>query len=126
MTAPLRRDCIVTSVRLSGPEHEAFMAAAKRLKESRAHLLRRAVREIIGKPGYLFERELWPLGEAVYQLLAVRRNLNQITQATQDGKLNLAPPDRVTMEALQRAIQQLNARLVELIECNRLRIVYRR
>src|SRR6266404_2996981 len=78
MTAPLRRDCIVTSVRLSASEHEAFAAAALRLKESRAHLLRRAVREIIGKPGDLFERELWGLGEAVYQLGGVRRKINQI------------------------------------------------
>ena len=126
MTAPLRRDSIVTSVRLSGSEHEAFVAAALRLKESRAHLLRRAVREIIGKPGDLFERELWGLGEALYQLLAVRRNLSQITKAAQTGKLNLAPSDLVTIEALQQAILQLNARLVELIESNRLRIVYRR
>ena len=126
MTAPLRRDSIVTSVRLSGPEHEAFVAAALRLKESRAHLLRRAVREIIGKPGDLFERELWGLGEALYQLLAIRRNLSQITKAARTGKLNLAPSDLVTIEALQQAILQLNARLVELIESNRLRIVYRR
>ncbi len=120
MIAPLRRDCIVTSVRLSVSEHEAFLAAALRLKESRAHLLRRAVRDIIGKPGYLFERELWELGEALYQLLAVSRNLSQIIKAERAGKLRLEPSDLVMIEALQQSILQLNVRLTELIESNRL------
>jgi metal-responsive CopG/Arc/MetJ family transcriptional regulator len=125
MTRPRHDLSEVMRVRLSGSERDAFLAAAKRLGESRSNLLRRAVREIINRPADLLERELVGLDEAVYQLRAIGRNLNQVTRAIHLGELKDAQLNGALIESLQQAVDQLASRVTELAEKSRLRRVFR-
>ena len=52
-------------LRLTEWEHREFAIAAKRLRDSRADLLRRAVREIVNQPADLLQHELEGFDEAV-------------------------------------------------------------
>lgn len=115
----------VTYLRLTELEHREFVEAAKHLGDSRADLLRRAVREIIKRPADLLEKELTGLDEAVYQLCAVGRNLNQITRAIHLGEVKDTLLIAALIEPLQQACDQQAARVTELIEKSRLRRVFR-
>ena len=111
--------------RLTEAEDAAFIEAAKRLKASRADLLRRAVRAIIRQPADLLDKELAALDEAVYQVKAVGRNLNQIARAIHMGDLKDSLVDAATLEVVGQAVVQLDARLTDVIEKSRLRRVLR-
>ncbi len=115
----------VTHLRLTESEHREFAVAAKRLRDSRANLLRRAVREIINRPADLLEQELVGLDEAVYQLCAVGRNLNQITRAMHQGELKDGQIDAALIEDLKQTVDQVTNRVSEVIEKSRLRRVFR-
>ncbi len=111
--------------RLPVSEYERFTLAAIRRRDTRSNLLRRAVREIIGQPADLIERELIGLDEAVYQLRAVGRNLNQITRAVHSGQLKEGQVDLVVLSALTQSVDHLAAQFLAVIEKSRLRRVFR-
>lgn len=112
-------------VRLPVTEYEQFAIAAKRLGDTRSNLLRRAVREIIQQPANLLEKELAGLDEAVYQLKAVGRNLNQLTRAIHMGELKDGEIGAAVLEEIRLTVDQLDKRVAELIEKSRLRRVFR-
>ncbi|MHB8623382.1 MAG: ribbon-helix-helix domain-containing protein [Sulfuricaulis sp.] len=109
----------VVHVRLPSREHEEFRLAAKRLQESRSRLLRRAVRDIIQRPTNLLDHELKVLTDAVYQLKAVGRNLNQLMQAVHVGKVSVA--DTALLESVCTAVTGLDAGITDLVTASRLR-----
>lgn len=108
----------VIHARLSATEHNALVAAATRLRESRARLLRRAVRELIGHPAPLLDHELAGLVDAVFQLKAVARNLAQLLQAVHAGKVIA---DVKLLESVHASVIALDARIAELVNASRLR-----
>lgn len=109
----------VSHVRLPSNEYEQFVAASKRLGESRSLLLRRAVRDIIERPANLTEQELAAFVEAVHQLKAVGRNLNQLVHAVHVGKVTLV--EGAPLDAVLAALAALDARMIEVVEKSRLR-----
>ena len=109
--------------RLPDSERVEFIAAAQRLGQTRANLLRRAVRDIIDRPANLLDQELGALAEAVYQLKAVGRNLNQLTHAVHIGKISLVEP--AALDAVRAAVVAVDARVTDLIQKSRLRRVLR-
>ena len=109
----------VLHVRLPLNEHAAFTAVAIRLRESRSRLLRRAVRDIIGRPANLLDHELAALVEAVYQLKAVGRNLNQLMQAVHVGKVTVT--NVAELESVRASVKTLDARITDLVTASRLR-----
>jgi hypothetical protein len=113
----------VSHVRLPQVEHEEFVAASKRLGESRSLLLRRAVRDIIARPANLTKEELAAFVEAVHQLTAVGRNLNQLVRAIHVGKATLM--EGAPLDAVLAALGSLDARMIEVVEKSRLRQVRR-
>ena len=112
-------------VRLTDAEYERFGVAAKLLGDSRARLLRLAVREVIQQPADLTDKEIAALDEAAHQLKAIGRNLNQITRAVHMGELKEGQVDMVVLAALTQQVKQLDARIAEVIEKSRLRRVMR-
>ncbi len=112
-------------VRLTDAEYERFGTAAKLLGDSRARLLRLAVREVIQQPADLTDKEIAALDEAAHQLKAIGRNLNQITRAVHMGELKEGQVDMVVLAALTQQVKQLDARIAEVIEKSRLRRVMR-
>lgn len=112
-------------VRLPVAEYEQFTLVAKRRGDTRSNLLRRAVREIIQQPADLLEKELAGLDEAVYQLKAVGRNLNQITRAIHMGELKEGDIGAAPLDEIRLAVDRLDKRVTELIEKSRLRRVFR-
>ena len=113
----------VTHVRLPQSEHEQFVVASKRLGESRSRLLRRAVRDIIERPAHLSDQELAALTEAVYQLNAVGRNLNQLVRVVHVGKVTIV--EGLHVDAVLSAVTKLDTRVTELVDKSRLRGVRR-
>ncbi len=112
-------------VRLPVAEYEQFTLVAKRRGDTRSNLLRRAVREIIQQPADLLEKELAGLDEAVYQLKAVGRNLNQITRAMHMGELKDGQINAALLAEMKQTVEQLANRTNELAEKSRLRRVFR-
>ena len=118
------RFSMATRVRLPSSEYHDFISAAKRLGESRSTLLRRAVRDIIDRPATLLDAELGVLSQAVYQLKAVGRNLNQLTQAVHVGKVTVIEP--ASLDEIRTAVASLDSRIADLVQKSRLRQVLRR
>ena len=116
----------VTYLRLTESEHAAFITAAKGLRETRSHLLRLAVREYINQPVDVLDKELPAFYEAVYQLRAVGRNLNQITKAMHLGERADIQLNMTILETLKQTVNELDARLVEVVKKSRVRRVYRK
>ncbi|HKQ30553.1 MAG TPA: plasmid mobilization relaxosome protein MobC [Burkholderiales bacterium] len=112
-------------VRLPVAEYEEFGIAAKRLGDTRSNLLRRAIRDIIERPADLLEKELGALDEAVYQLKAVGRNLNQIARAIHTSEPKDIQVDPVFLATVSEAVVLLDRRLTDVIERSRLRRVIR-
>jgi len=123
---PSRSLSKVTRVRLTDSEHEAFIVAAKCLRETRSHLLRLAVREYINQPVDVLDKELPAFYEAVYQLRAVGRNLNQFTKAMHLGERTDIQLNMAFLEILKQTVKELDARLVEVVKKSRVRRVYRK
>lgn len=113
----------VSHVRLPHVEHEQFVIASKRLGESRSRLLRRAVRDIIERPANLTEQELAAFVEAVHQMKAVGRNLNQLVHAVHIGKVTLV--EGAPLDAVRAVLTAIDTRMTEVVEKSRLRRVRR-
>ncbi len=113
----------VLHVRLPLNEYEAFTAATIRLREPRSRLLRRAVRDIIGRPANLLDHELVELVGAVYQLKAVGRNLYQLIRAVHVGQVSVA--DTALLDSVRASVTDLDARIAALVSASRLRWVRR-
>jgi len=113
----------VTHFRLTDKELGDFIAAATRLKQSRSDLLRRAVRDIIGRPADLLDQELAALAEAAFQLKAIGRNLNQLARAVHIEKVKELEPG--ALAGLSASVSALDGRVSELVKKGRLRRVVR-
>lgn len=77
----------VTHVRLNDDELARFQAAADRFGVRPSRLHRKLIREASGCGPDMLDNELAPVRQAVKELGAIGRNLNQITRKINSGAL---------------------------------------
>lgn len=112
-----------TRLRLTEAEQKAFIVFAERAGESRARLLRKAVRDMVGLGPDMLRADLESFREAVYQVAAIGRNLNQVARVL---NAELAAGDAPDLQSVpstitntQAAIAGLQAQLTRIIEQSR-------
>lgn len=112
-----------TRLRLTDAEQKAFIAFAERVGESRARLLRKAVRDMVGLGPDLLRGDLEPFREAVYQLAAIGRNLNQVARTLNTELASGDVPDLAPLPAAiadtQASIAVLRTQLAQIVEQSR-------
>lgn len=102
-----------TRLRLTEAEQKAFIQFAKQAGESRARLLRKAVRDMVGLGPDMLRADLESFREAVYQVAAIGRNLNQVARVLNAEIASGEAPD---LKPLPGAIADSRAAVVALQE----------
>lgn len=112
-----------TRLRLTEAEQKAFIKFADEAGESRARLLRKAVRDMVGLGPDMLRADLESFREAVYQVAAIGRNLNQVARVL---NAEIASGEALDLKTLPSAIADsriavaaLQAQLTRIIEQSR-------
>ena len=109
--------------RLTQTEYMGFVLVLLKLGTTGAWFLRKAVREAIQEGPDLLVQELQVFREAIYQLGAIGRNLNQLLHTIHSGKLTGHSIDAGLLEAIQEKVEKLEDALKTLVIRARRRMV---
>jgi len=112
-------------VRLDQAEDSRFQEVVEHLQTSRSQLLRKMIREQIGEGPDLLPQEFKVLDEAVYQVAAIGRNLNQLLRAIHAGQVQAVPQHQALMGEILSRIESLKKDILVVIERSRNRTVRR-
>jgi hypothetical protein len=102
------------NARMTVGENQAFEVMAARLKISRPRLLRKVIREVIGKGPELLPQDFRAFEDALFQLSAVGRNLNQLMRAIHGGQVKVLPPQLILLDDLRGRIESLKQEILTL------------
>ena len=120
----IKRDAIAgLNTRLTDEEDHGLAAVQKKRNVTRARLLRKLIRELIGQGPDLLPDELKSFREAVRQVGALGRNLNQAVRAMNAGKAGAADLDAESLKTLLDSVHQLEEELVRVVNRSRKRWV---
>ncbi len=109
--------------RLSEVEYQAYLLLVQRLATTRSRLIRGMIREALGLGPDLLAQDMKILGEGVYQLGALGRNLNQELRAMHSGKLQNQPADVALTEQLRDQVGRLEKSWIAAVKRSRNRLV---
>lgn len=110
----------VLNVRVTREEYEAFRALVAREGLTASDGMRRLMRLAVGALELRAE-EIEALGEARRELTAVGRNLNQLTQLAQSGRLRWNARDGATLARLETRVGDLAEALTRFVNVARRR-----
>jgi len=109
--------------RLSQAEYQGFLAFLQRHGTNAARFLRKVIREAIGEGPDLFPNELQAFREAVFQVGAIGRNLNQLVRGFHSGQLSGKQVDGALLEAVRDQVVRLEKELLAVVQRSRRRWV---
>ena len=110
-------------VRLREQEKNQFRNIATRLQTTPSRLIRKVVRDTIGFGPDLMPQDLKVVGEAVNQLAALGRNLNQLLRCIHQGQLKVASDTEIGVQVLSDAVLKLKTELQQVFDRTRFRLV---
>jgi len=110
-------------VRLDEAEDAGFQQLVESLETTRSRLLRKIIRESIGEGPDLLPQEMKPFEEAVFQLAALGRNLNQLLKLVHSGQINASSQDLALMEGIRTQVELLKKETLTVIDRSRERWV---
>jgi hypothetical protein len=111
-------------VRLNRGEQNALLLLQNRLGvRTRSRVLRKMIREAVGEGPELLSNDLNVMREAVRQIGALGRNINQLTRAANAGDRVIVDP--VLLRAATHEITELRKELTAVIMRSRYRWVHR-
>jgi hypothetical protein len=96
-----------------------FKEVAEGLQTTRSQLLRKIILESIGKGPILLPQEMRTFEEAVFQLAALGRNLNQLLRAVNSGQVTASLQERTMMEALRDQVEVLKKEFLTTLDRSR-------
>jgi hypothetical protein len=102
--------------RLSEAEYQAYLQLVQRLATTRSRLIRGMIREALGLGPDLLTQDMKTLGEGVYQLGALGRNLNQELRAMHSGKLQSQSADIALTEQVREQVVRLEKSWIETVK----------
>ena len=103
-------------VRLDEAEDAGFQQLVESLETTRSRLLRKIIRESIGEGPDLLPQEMKPFEEAVFQLAALGRNLNQLLKLVHSGQINASSQDLALMEGIRTQVELLKKETLTVID----------
>jgi len=109
--------------RLSEPEFQAYLKRVNDLSSTRSRVMRKMIREFIDMGPDLLRDDLKTIGEGVYQLGALGRNLNQELRAMHSGKLPSQPADIALTEQVRDQVGRLEKSWIAAVKRSRNRWV---
>jgi len=109
--------------RLSEAEYQAYLQLVQRLSTTRSRLIRGMIREALDMGPDLLTQDMKTLGEGVYQLGALGRNLNQELRAMHSGKLQNQPADIALVEQTRDQVGRLEKSWIAAVKRSRNRWV---
>jgi len=113
-------------IRLSEEEDQAIVFLARSFgEENRSRIIRKMIREAIGQGPDLLKDDLKGFREAVRELAAVGRNINQIARALNAGRVPNAPWDAKLLQDVEDRITRLKRELADIVMRTRNRWVDR-
>lgn len=113
-------------IRLTEEEDRAIVVLARFLGEgTRSRIIRKMIREAIGQGPDLLKDDLNSFREAVRQLAAVGRNINQIAHALNAGRAPDFPLDSRLLRDVEDRVTTLKRELVGIVMRTRHRWVHR-
>ena len=110
-------------VRLRAEEKKQFRDIAERLHTTPARLIRKVVRDTIGFGPDLMPQDLKMVGEAINQLAALGRNLNQLLRCIHQGEVKVASDTEIGVQGLCDAVLRLKSELQQVFDRSRFRLV---
>lgn len=113
----------ILNLRLRLQEKQKFKLIADRLQTTPSRLIRKVVRDTIGFGPDLIPQELKVVGEAVNQLAALGRNLNQLLRCIHQGQVNVASDTEIGVQGLCDAVLRLKSELQQVFDRSRFRLV---
>jgi len=116
------QSCMV-NVRMNEAEALAMNQLADQLQTNRSRLLRKIIRESIGEGPDLLPNEMKHFEEAVFQLAALGRNLNQLLKLVYTGQVKVSSQEQTLMEGIRDQVASLKKETVTVIERTRERWV---
>src|ERR1019366_700764 len=102
--------------RLNEAEYQAFVAVLLELGTTRSRMLRKMIRELIRWGPDLLSDELKLFREAVYQVGAIGRNLNQLVKAIHNGKQEANAAVGSTLNQVKDQVNHLEKVLLEVVK----------
>ena len=115
----------MVNVRMNEAEALAFRLLAEHLQTTRSRLLRKVIREAIGEGPDLLFQEFKVMDDAVYQVAAIGRNLNQLVRAVHTGQVKAMPQEQALMGDILNRIESLKKEIFIVIDRSRNRTVRR-
>src|SRR5262249_452542 len=109
--------------RLLEAEDRAFQQVVDGLGTTRSKLLTKIIRELIGEGLDLLARDLKSFEEAVYQIGALGRNLNQLMRAIHMRQVTTLQGQPTLIQALRDQVERLRLELHQVIDRSRRRWV---
>ena len=110
-------------VRLREQEKNQFRNIATRLQTTPSRLIRKVVRDTIGFGPDLMPQDLKVVGEAVNQLAALGRNLNQLLRCIHQGQVKVASDTEIGVQGICDAVLKLKSELQQVFDRSRFRLV---
>ena len=110
-------------VRLDEAEDAGFQELVDRLETTRSRLLRKIIRESIGEGPDLLPNEMKHFEEAVFQLAALGRNLNQLLKLVHTGQVKVSSQEQTLMEGIRDQVEYLKKQTLIVIDRTRERWV---
>lgn len=114
--------CFVKT-RLSQAESQAFVLVLLKLGTNGSRFLRKVIREVIGEGPDLLINDLQAFRDAIYQLGAIGRNLNQLVRAFNSGQLTDGQVDSCLLIAIRDQVANLEKELLAIVLRSRQRWV---
>jgi hypothetical protein len=114
--------CFVKT-RLSQAEYQAFVQVLQKLGTNGSRFLRKVIREVIGEGPDLLINDLQAFRDAIYQLGAIGRNLNQLVRAFNSGQLAIGQVDSSLLIEIRDQVARLEKELLAIVLRSRQRWV---
>ncbi len=106
----------MVNVRMNEAEALAMSRLASQLQTSRSRLLRKVIRESIGEGPDLLPNEMKHFEEAVFQLAALGRNLNQLLKLVHSGQVKVSSQEQALMEGIRDQVERLKRETLTVID----------
>jgi hypothetical protein len=113
----------ILNLRLRLQEKQQFKMIADSLQTTPSRLIRKVVRDTIGLGPDLMPQDLKMVGEAINQLAALGRNLNQLLRCIHQGQLKVTSDTEIGVQGLCDAVLQLKSELQQVFDRSRFRLV---
>ena len=103
-------------VRFTEAEHHGLMNLAEGLRTTRSKLFRKLVREALGSNPELVGQHMKTIGEGIYQLGALGRNLNQLLRLIHSNHVVAQPLDVALLQQVKEELLSLQEEWLKVVQ----------